>query len=102
MLVIAEQATDCGLPFHRGIACREVAGVRSGEIVHPVAAGGGLEQQVVIDQFLQQPVGGTRIGAGQGGGGIGVDFRAGDQAQVAEQAPLVVAEILVRQAEDRR
>jgi len=78
VLVVAEESAERGLAFRCGFG--RGLGVGADEVVHAVAARGGLGQQVVVDKFLQQPFGGTGVGAGQGRGGVGVGFRAGDQA----------------------
>ena len=51
------------------------------QVVQLVAAGCGLGEQVLVIQLIEQAAGLIQAGAIQGGGGVGVEVRAGDQAK---------------------
>jgi hypothetical protein len=55
------------------------AGVLADQVVQPVPALGWLGNQVLVVQGLQAAAGGRKIGAVQGGGGVGVDVGTGVQ-----------------------
>jgi len=65
--------------------CRLGAGVLAEQVVQPVTAGCGLGDQVLVIQLIEQAAGLIQAGAIEGGGGVDVEVRAGDQAQAAEQ-----------------
>ena len=65
------------------------AGVLADQVVQPVPALGRLGEQVLVVQRLQAAAGSGKIGAVQGGGGVGVDVGAGVQPQPPEQ-PLLL------------
>jgi hypothetical protein len=76
-------------------------GVRPHEVVQHIPPGGGLLQQVGVEQLVEQLPGPSRRGRGQPGGGIGLDARAGVRAQHPVEAPMIGVELLVRQLERR-
>ena len=55
------------------------------QVVQPVAAGRGLGDQVLVIKLIEVAARGVQAGAVEGGGGIGVEAGARDQAQPAEQ-----------------
>src|SRR5690348_5515419 len=72
------------------------------QVVQLVAAGYGLGGQVLVVKLLEMPAGGAQGDAVEGGGGVGVDAGARDQAEPAEQPLLGRIEILIRQVERGR
>jgi hypothetical protein len=79
----------------------EGAGVFADQVVQLVAAGRGFGEQVLVIQALQAAAGGAEGGAVERRGGVGVDVRAGVQAEQAEQPLLIIRQVLVGQAESR-
>jgi len=67
--------------------------------VQQVAAGYGLGDQMMLVQFVEPAAGRPDAGVIKGGGGVGVDVRAGGQAEPAKELLLVRGEILVGQVE---
>jgi len=55
------------------------------QVVQPVTAGRGLADQVLVIQLIEQSAALLQADAIEGGGGVGVEVRAGDQAEAAEQ-----------------
>ena len=76
MQVVIEQ--PIGRRFAGGgiVAGREGLGVPADQVVQPVAARGGLVDQMLIVKALQAAAGGLCGGAVEGGGSTGVDVRA--------------------------
>src|SRR5262249_14775458 len=61
-----------GLGAGWGVGGGQGPGVRADQVVQPVTASGVRDQQVMVDQVLQQPGGGARVGIQHGGGGVGI------------------------------
>jgi len=80
-----------------GVAGTERAGVLAEQVVQQVTAGRGLGDQMVVVQVVEPVPGGFQAGAVEGGGGVGVDARARDQAEPAEQPPRARAQVGVGQ-----
>jgi len=81
--VIAQQSVESRVAA--GVGVDQGLGVKADQVVQPVAAGSGREQQVVVDQFLEQRGGGARVGVEQSRCGIGIRIRAGRQRQAPKQ-----------------
>jgi len=64
------------------------AGMLTEQVVQPVPAGGGLGKQVPVVQLAEAAAALVRADAVERGSGVGVEVRAGDQAEAAEQPPL--------------
>ena len=60
------------------------------QVVQLVPAGGGLGDQVLVIQLIELAAGFAQAGAVQRGGSVGVEGRARDQAEPAEQPLLAV------------
>ena len=88
--VVVHQPVAGGLPLGRRILFGERAGVVAQQVVQLVAAGGGLGQQVVVQQRFEHSGGGGSVESAQVRRGPQVEVRAGDQAQAAEDALLVL------------
>jgi hypothetical protein len=98
--VVVEHPPDRLLPgrVRQGLVGHGV-GETTEQVVQPVPARCGLFEQVHVDEVLEQPVGQVEADAGDGRGEVGVDARAGEQAEQAEQSLRVRAQALVRQRE---
>ncbi len=77
----------------------QAPGVQPHEVVHRPAAGRGLAEQVCGRQAVQGCVGGGRVGAGQGGGGVAVQVGAGVAAEGGEHVRYGRGELAQRQVE---
>jgi hypothetical protein len=76
-----------------------VPSVAADEVVHAVPAVSGLGQQALAMQGIQLPGSILQPGAGQRGGGVGVDRGARVQAQAAEEILLTGGQVPVRHLE---
>src|SRR5215467_7008051 len=97
--VVVQQSADRGIRFGGVLTGGQGAGVLAEQVVQLVAAGGGLGEQVVVIQVIELAAGSIEGGGVQGSSGVGVDARAGDQAEAAEQPLLARVEVLVGQVE---
>lgn len=68
----------------------------------PFAHGGGLDDQVMVEQLVKPPPGSRHAGPVESRGGIRIDVRPRVQPQPPEQPPLLAGEILIGQVERRR
>ncbi len=100
--VVAQQLAEGLIALRPGVDGDGLgAGVGADQVMHAVAVGGRLGQQVVVDEALQQPFGPGPVGVEQRGDSVGVDIRSGYQAQAAQQDTLGIVQGLVRQVEHR-
>ena len=77
------------------------AGVLADQVVQPVPALGRLGEQVLVVQRLQAAAAARQAGAVQGGGGVGVDVRAGVRPEPPEQPLLPGREVGIGHVERR-
>ena len=85
MQVVVQQTVRGRVAVGGIISGSEGAGVLAEQVVQPVTAGRGLADQVLVIQLIEQAASLLHAGVIEGGGGVGVEVRAGDQAQAAEQ-----------------
>ena len=97
--VVIQQPAGGGVAGGGVVGGGQGTGVLAEQVVQPVAAAGGLGDQVLAVQGLQAAARGGQAGAIQRGGGVGVDVGAGVQAQAAEQPPLPGGQVPVGQIE---
>jgi hypothetical protein len=71
------------------------------QVVQLVAAGCGLGDQMLVIQLVKMATGGGQASVVKGGGRVGVDARARNQAEPAEQPLRARGEVGVGQAERR-
>ena len=102
MQVIVQQPADRGIGFGWIVGGGQRAGVLAEQVVQLVAAGCGLGEQMLIVEACQVAARLIQAGFAERGGGVGVDARAGDQAEPAEQPLLAGGEVGVGQVERRR
>jgi len=102
MRVVVQQPGSGGTGLGRVVSGGERAGVLAEQVVQLVAAWPGLGDQVLVIQLVELAAGGGEGGAVQGGGGVGVDAGARDQAEAAEQPPRTWGQVLVGQVERGR
>ena len=92
---VVQQAACGGVAVGGRAGGGQGAGVLADQVVEPVAAPGGLDQEVMVIQALQVPAGLGHRDAGQRRGGVGVEVAARVQAQAAEHCLLRRGQVLV-------
>ena len=83
--VVVQQPPGCGTAAGRVVGGCQGAGVLAEQVVQQVAAGCGLGDQVLVIQVFQAAARLVQADVVEGGGGVGVEAGAGDQAEAAEQ-----------------
>ena len=83
--VVVQQPPRSGTGVGRVAGRCQGAGVLAEQVVQQVAAGCWLGDQVLVIQVFQAAARLVQADVVEGGGGVGVEAGAGDQAQAAEQ-----------------
>ena len=83
--VVVQQPADGSVAIRRVVGGGQGAGVLAEQVVQLVPAGRGLGDQVLVIQLIEAAAGLVQAGVVERGGGVGVEVRAGDQAEAAEQ-----------------
>jgi hypothetical protein len=100
--VVVQQPAGGGASSGGVVGGGQGAGVLADQVVQVVAARCGLGQQVLVVQLLQATARVLHGDPVQGGGGVGIEAGARDQAEPAEQPLLARGQIGVGQVERGR
>ncbi len=100
--VVVEKPPRRGVLLGWVVGGDQCSGVLTKQVMQEVAAGRRLGEQVMVIQLLEQPPRSAQISGDQGGGSVGVDGGARDQAEPTKQLLLVRAQVPVGQAERGR
>src|SRR5229473_7483530 len=97
--VVIQQTAGGGFAGGGVVGGGQGAGVLAEQVMQPVAAAGGLGDQVLAVQALKAAAGSGEGRVIERSGGAGIDIGAGVQAQPAEQPLLISRQVLIGQVE---
>lgn len=91
--VVIEQPGQRGVSL--GVGGRQVSRIGPQQVMHTVAAGAGLVDQVGAGEHVEQTASLRMRGRGKRGGGVGIQIRPGVQAQQAERSGRLGRQVMV-------
>jgi hypothetical protein len=97
--VVVQQPLSRSVAICRAGTVGQGTGVLAKQVVQAVTAGHGLADQVLVIQLIEAAASLIQAGAIQGGSGVSVEVRAGNQPEAAEQPLLGRCEVGVGQIE---